>query len=125
MVTGGGRGIVRAMAQELAKAGAAIAAVARSEDQLTETVALIEGEAGIGKTRTAEEFAAAARGDPRERVHVFRKRAPVARASAMQRPAEGGEPFAGRQADLPAVRQRHHGLNQAFPEAARPNSCRA
>jgi NAD(P)-dependent dehydrogenase (short-subunit alcohol dehydrogenase family) len=46
IVTGGGRGIGRAMAQELAKAGAAVAAVARSEDQLTETVALIEGEGG-------------------------------------------------------------------------------
>ncbi len=46
IVTGGGRGIGRAMAQELAKAGAAVAVVARSEDQLAETVALIEGEGG-------------------------------------------------------------------------------
>lgn len=44
IVTGGGRGIGRAMAQALAKAGAAVAEVARSEDQLTETVALIEWE---------------------------------------------------------------------------------
>lgn len=46
IVTGGGRGIGRAMAQELAKAGAAVAAVARSQDQLAETVTLIQGAGG-------------------------------------------------------------------------------
>jgi len=46
IVTGGGRGIGRAMAQALAKAGTAVAVVARSEDQLTATVALIEGAGG-------------------------------------------------------------------------------
>jgi NAD(P)-dependent dehydrogenase (short-subunit alcohol dehydrogenase family) len=46
IVTGSGRGIGRAMARELAKAGSAVATVARSEDQLAETVALIEGEGG-------------------------------------------------------------------------------
>ena len=46
IVTGGGRGIGRAMAQALAQAGAAVAEVARSEDQLTETVALIKGAGG-------------------------------------------------------------------------------
>ena len=46
IVTGGGRGIGRAMAQELASAGAAVALVARSGDQLAKTVALIEGEGG-------------------------------------------------------------------------------
>ena len=38
IVTGGGRGIGRAIALGLAKAGASVAIVARSEDQLAETV---------------------------------------------------------------------------------------
>jgi NAD(P)-dependent dehydrogenase (short-subunit alcohol dehydrogenase family) len=46
IVTGGGRGIGRAMAQALAMAGAAVTVVARSEDQLTDTVRLIEGAGG-------------------------------------------------------------------------------
>ena len=45
VVTGGGRGIGRAISLGLAKAGAKVAVAARSEDQLAETVALIE-EAG-------------------------------------------------------------------------------
>ena len=44
IVTGGGRGIGRAIAQRLAKAGTAVAVVARSADELAESVALIEGE---------------------------------------------------------------------------------
>ena len=46
IVTGGGRGIGRAMGETLAGAGAAVAVVARSEDQLEETVALIEDSDG-------------------------------------------------------------------------------
>jgi len=46
IVTGGGRGIGRAMALALAQAGAAVAVVARTADQLSETVALIEGAGG-------------------------------------------------------------------------------
>ena len=45
IVTGGGRGIGRAMALALAEAGAAVGVVARTADQLAETVALIK-EAG-------------------------------------------------------------------------------
>ena len=42
IVTGGGRGIGRAIALALAQAGAAVSVVARSSDQLAETVALIQ-----------------------------------------------------------------------------------
>jgi len=42
VVTGGGRGIGRAVAQALAAAGAAVAVIARSENELAETVALIQ-----------------------------------------------------------------------------------
>ena len=42
IVTGAGRGIGRAIAQALANAGAEVVVVARSPDQLAETVALIE-----------------------------------------------------------------------------------
>jgi NAD(P)-dependent dehydrogenase (short-subunit alcohol dehydrogenase family) len=54
IVTGGGRGIGRAMAQALAKAGAAVAVVARSADQLAETVALIEAAGGRALAVTAD-----------------------------------------------------------------------
>jgi NAD(P)-dependent dehydrogenase (short-subunit alcohol dehydrogenase family) len=46
IVTGGGRGIGRVIAQELAKAGAKVVVAARSRDQLDETVALIQKQAG-------------------------------------------------------------------------------
>ena len=46
LVTGGGRGLGRAFAQALSKAGAVVAVTARSEDQLAETVKLIEGAGG-------------------------------------------------------------------------------
>ncbi len=42
LVTGGGRGLGRAFAQALATAGAAVAVAARSENQLTQTVELID-----------------------------------------------------------------------------------
>jgi NAD(P)-dependent dehydrogenase (short-subunit alcohol dehydrogenase family) len=46
LVTGGGRGLGRAMAQALAHAKAAVAVVARSEEQLAETVDLIRVDRG-------------------------------------------------------------------------------
>jgi NAD(P)-dependent dehydrogenase (short-subunit alcohol dehydrogenase family) len=48
IVTGGGRGIGRAIALALARAGAQVAVAARSPDQLTETVALIQEQGSQG-----------------------------------------------------------------------------
>jgi NAD(P)-dependent dehydrogenase (short-subunit alcohol dehydrogenase family) len=46
LVTGGGRGIGRAIAKALAGAGCAVAVLARSAEQLAETVAEIAAAAG-------------------------------------------------------------------------------
>jgi NAD(P)-dependent dehydrogenase (short-subunit alcohol dehydrogenase family) len=46
LVTGGSRGIGRVLAQSLAAAGAAVAVTARSQDQLAETVALVQRQDG-------------------------------------------------------------------------------
>src|SRR5262245_21984084 len=46
VVTGGGRGIGRAIDLALAKGGATVAVTARSREQLDETVALIQGQGG-------------------------------------------------------------------------------
>lgn len=46
LVTGGGRGIGRTIAEHLAGAGAAVAVLARTEPELAETVAQIEGAGG-------------------------------------------------------------------------------
>lgn len=54
IVTGGGRGLGREFAQALAGAGAAVAVVARSEDQLLETVELIERTDGRAIAITAD-----------------------------------------------------------------------
>jgi NAD(P)-dependent dehydrogenase (short-subunit alcohol dehydrogenase family) len=47
VVTGGGRGLGRAFAQALAAAGASVAVVARSANELADTVALIEQSGGL------------------------------------------------------------------------------
>lgn len=54
VVTGGGRGLGRAFAQTLAEAGAAVAVVARSADQLAETVASITALGGRAMALTAD-----------------------------------------------------------------------
>lgn len=59
LVTGGGRGLGRAMALALSQRGAAVAVTARSEDQLSETVRLIEAAGGraVGITADVTDFA--------------------------------------------------------------------
>ncbi|HLO00956.1 MAG TPA: SDR family NAD(P)-dependent oxidoreductase [Pyrinomonadaceae bacterium] len=54
LVTGGGRGIGRAIALALAKAGAKVAVLARSQDELEETVALIGSMGGLAKAFSAD-----------------------------------------------------------------------
>jgi NAD(P)-dependent dehydrogenase (short-subunit alcohol dehydrogenase family) len=54
IVTGGGRGLGRVMAQSLARAGAAVAVVARSTDQIEETARLINEAGGRAIAFTAD-----------------------------------------------------------------------
>jgi NAD(P)-dependent dehydrogenase (short-subunit alcohol dehydrogenase family) len=54
VVTGGGRGVGRMIAQSLAGAGAAVGVLARSRDQLADTVALIEASHGVAVAATAD-----------------------------------------------------------------------
>lgn len=60
IVTGGGRGFGREIARVLAKEGVKVAVVARSADQLAETVSLIQSEGGhaIAVTADVTDFAA-------------------------------------------------------------------
>jgi NAD(P)-dependent dehydrogenase (short-subunit alcohol dehydrogenase family) len=54
LVTGGGRGIGRAIAQALGAAGAKVAVLARSADELAETVRLIEENGGRARSFPAD-----------------------------------------------------------------------
>ena len=54
IVTGGGRGIGRAIALALSRAGAAVAVVSRTKEQLAETVVLVEEEGGQGMAFPAD-----------------------------------------------------------------------
>ena len=54
LVTGGGRGVGRAIAEDLAAAGAAVAVTARSADQLAETVRRIEAAGGRATAAPAD-----------------------------------------------------------------------
>jgi NAD(P)-dependent dehydrogenase (short-subunit alcohol dehydrogenase family) len=54
LVTGGGRGIGRRLAQALAGAGATVGVLARSDDQLTETVAMITAAGGVAVAAAAD-----------------------------------------------------------------------
>lgn len=54
LVTGGGRGIGRTIAQTLARAGAAVAVLSRSADELAETVRLAQQEGGAAAAYPAD-----------------------------------------------------------------------
>jgi 3-oxoacyl-[acyl-carrier protein] reductase len=54
IVTGAGRGVGRAIALGYARAGADVCCVARSEDEISATVELIQGEGGSGLAVTAD-----------------------------------------------------------------------
>ncbi len=54
VVTGGGRGIGRVLALALAGAGAAVGLIARSPDQLAESVQLIEAAGGVAAAASAD-----------------------------------------------------------------------
>lgn len=54
IVTGGGRGFGRALAQRLAREGAPVTVMARTKPELDETVRLIEGEGGRAFAVTAD-----------------------------------------------------------------------
>lgn len=70
VVTGGGRGIGRAMAQTLAGAGAAVAVFARSDKEIAETVSLIRNAGGIADGWALDVTDSRALGGAVELVHA-------------------------------------------------------
>ena len=54
LITGGGRGVGRVLAHALAGAGAAVGLVARSAEELAETVKLVEADGGVAAAATAD-----------------------------------------------------------------------
>jgi NAD(P)-dependent dehydrogenase (short-subunit alcohol dehydrogenase family) len=54
VITGGGRGIGRVLARALADAGAAVGVIARSADELAETVRLVEASGGTAAAARAD-----------------------------------------------------------------------
>ena len=54
LITGAGRGIGRLMAEALAAEGMAVGLVARSADELDESVALVEAAGGVGAAAVAD-----------------------------------------------------------------------
>ena len=68
LVTGGGRGIGRAIALALAKAGAKVAVLARSRNELAETVGLIQADGGTAELFPADVTDADALADAVEKV---------------------------------------------------------
>ena len=75
LVTGGGRGLGRVLAQALADAGAAVGVVGRSADDLAETVRLIAAAGGVAAAASAdvsdERATAHAIGELRQRLGAF------------------------------------------------------
>ena len=54
LITGGGRGIGRMVAVDLARAGVAVGVIARSESELAETATLVFGAGGVGWAAMAD-----------------------------------------------------------------------
>jgi NAD(P)-dependent dehydrogenase (short-subunit alcohol dehydrogenase family) len=70
LITGGGRGIGRMVAVDLARAGIAVGVIARSESDLAETAAMIYGAGGVGWAAMADVTNAS---DLRKAIGVIRR----------------------------------------------------
>jgi NAD(P)-dependent dehydrogenase (short-subunit alcohol dehydrogenase family) len=70
VVTGGGRGVGRAIALRLARDGAQVAVLARSADELAETVSLVEAAGGVAQAERVDVTNAEAVSGACRSVHV-------------------------------------------------------